>query len=705
MTANGSAPVHRHLTRRSAWVAITILAMGLVTWAGFVLWPGSGGSESTPDAFGETGVSNAIAGLPSGENGLLYVSRAILELQSNAPPGSSASTQDIRNRLSGVRTRMLRWNSVRDIILSKNVDFGREVGPEDRSQIEALYDIIRKSTRVSQHGSRHIAVTFRSRDPERNARLVNELVRSFLGESRREAMDRARIDAKYYNDKLAVAKNSYNEVASRVREFDQANPWLGPSLREMYVAYEDAQVRELAAKREGRSAERELESLKTQLESLEKTTTEEVTVPPSGALVSARDRLSSAEYWFEFMAAHYTKSHKRCLEAEAKAQQARAEVERLEKEGYLGGTIERTKLNPEYPRLVAAIEKKTAQLADIAETQLILNKRTAEFYGKCRRTPELLARRQAMNEEAEAARATAEHYAKDARAADRELQRQMYGFYSSQFKVIEYARPSYMLAENEEPDVTSTAGSAEDDDSDSSPISPASGSDSMAHVIPWAAGALALGVAIGAIPAFMLLLMVIRERSALPESPVARKGGALLRGLVAAACLAMPLAAVAGAVIFHGVVHDRWPAVETRLIESPPVPSVLAPAREPVPSAQPELLDPITVEQIVDTGIRFAQLDINGLQTTITYFFREAPLQLDTGEKGFVIARTSATVGVIGTYHLVNCATGKSFEFEDVKATRISGAVGWRIADDGWKQVRDELRARMQVQLSLPVFQ
>ncbi|NQT86638.1 hypothetical protein HQ560_07735 [bacterium] len=125
-----------------------------------------------------------------------------------------------------------------------------------------------------------------------------------------------------------------------------------------------------------------------------------------------------------------------------------------------------------------------------------------------------------------------------------------------------------------------------------------------------------------------------------------------------------------------------------------------------------EIFDPVTVESIIQQNIRFTQLDANGLQTTITYFFREVPLQLSedaaTGraKKGFIIIRAEKEdEGVVEKYHLVNSATGESFEFESIEAKRISEAVGWRLTDDGWKKVRDDLRARMQVTLSLPNFQ
>jgi hypothetical protein len=72
---------------------------------------------------------------------------------------------------------------------------------------------------------------------------------------------------------------------------------------------------------------------------------------------------------------------------------------------------------------------------------------------------------------------------------------------------------------------------------------------------------------------------------------------------------------------------------------------------------------------------------------------------------GFVINRSSETKGVIETYNLVNTGVGESFEFKNIKAELISESVGWRITDEGWLQVRDELQGRMQVTLGRPMMQ
>jgi hypothetical protein len=129
------------------------------------------------------------------------------------------------------------------------------------------------------------------------------------------------------------------------------------------------------------------------------------------------------------------------------------------------------------------------------------------------------------------------------------------------------------------------------------------------------------------------------------------------------------------------------------------------------PPPELEVFDPVTIESIIQGGIKFSQLDPNGLPTTITYFFKEvAPIIHEddgTGEQetGFVIRRDTAEKGVVEKYVLVNAATGQSFELPEVDARLIDENVGWTITEEGWTKVRDLLAAQMQVKLSRPIFQ
>ncbi|NQT85845.1 hypothetical protein HQ560_03715 [bacterium] len=368
-----------------------------------------------------------------------YESQAILEVQDNAPIGSRSRGASVRGALSGVRTRMLNWGSVRDVILSQKVNFGREVDPDNRRQIETYYHEISRRTRVETRGSRHLLVSHRSTSPEKNAALVNELVKQYVGESSRESQDKAKVDYKYYNDKLAVAKNSHNEVMNRIREFGLANPWLSDSIADLNGQYERAQEQELLIRQRIAEVEELLVEKKKALDAEPKMINELVKVPPTPEYAAAAARLKRAQAYYDSVAGRYTPAHRRHGEAKGMLMQAQAEFAKLQGEGE-GRETEETRENPAYQQLVDRIKDIEESREKLDEQRLQQNKRVSELYVKMRRAPELLANRRAQQEEASALRATVDEYAKGARVADRALQRLLNEAYSSMFRVIEYAR-------------------------------------------------------------------------------------------------------------------------------------------------------------------------------------------------------------------------------------------------------------------------
>ena len=123
--------------------------------------------------------------------------------------------------------------------------------------------------------------------------------------------------------------------------------------------------------------------------------------------------------------------------------------------------------------------------------------------------------------------------------------------------------------------------------------------------------------------------------------------------------------------------------------------------------------------------IRFSQIDpASGLVTTATHIFRElspnereplrialqAPAtqivrELSPNEpRVFVVKAEEEKQGKINLYSLRNIGTGEAFDFRDVPVRKI-GTAGWVIEPEvGWKVIRDELQAKMKVQLAMPII-
>ncbi len=182
-----------------------------------------------------------------------YESVATLEIQDTRPIADRAPARySAGTAAMQVRTRAMNWSAIREIVLSRKVDFGREIDPDDRRQFERIFSEIDRRTAVRPLGSGHLIISHKSVSPERNASLVNEIVKKFVGEDRREAQQRAKDDLKYYRDKLATGKTGLSEIDNQIREFNQQYPWLADTLAEIQKDYEDAEAEELTIRQQSR---------------------------------------------------------------------------------------------------------------------------------------------------------------------------------------------------------------------------------------------------------------------------------------------------------------------------------------------------------------------------------------------------------------------------------------------------------------------
>ena len=115
---------------------------------------------------------------------------------------------------------------------------------------------------------------------------------------------------------------------------------------------------------------------------------------------------------------------------------------------------------------------------------------------------------------------------------------------------------------------------------------------------------------------------------------------------------------------------------------------------------KPTAFEPVRAKLLQSGDIVYSQLDRNGFVTSISHFFRELGPNPDAPEEEFVVNRTDPDQGKIALYRLRNVGTGEAFEFRDVAVSRhVSGE--WMITPDGQKLVRDQLLARMRVQIRL----
>jgi hypothetical protein len=129
----------------------------------------------------------------------------------------------------------------------------------------------------------------------------------------------------------------------------------------------------------------------------------------------------------------------------------------------------------------------------------------------------------------------------------------------------------------------------------------------------------------------------------------------------------------------------------------PAFPKLRKPSK-PTVNVEPETFEPESVESFQTDDIVYSQLDRNGFVTSISHFFRELGPDPESPDKPFTVNRKDEYDGHIVLYRLRNVGTGEIFEFENVPVKRLAGG-GWVISEDGWRQIRDQLQARMRVQI------
>jgi len=369
-----------------------------------------------------------------------YESRAILEMQDNRPLGDRAARQRFGTgyAIVAVKTRTLSWSSIREIVLSRKVDFGREVDPDDRHQLQLVYHEVTRRTRVGSYGGPYIYLSHRSTNAERNASLVNELVKRFVGEDRRQAQDKAKQDLKYYRDKLASARNRLVEIDGQIREFTTANPWLGGSVSEINREYKDAEEEEHGIRRQINGVEEELAEAKKELanEKPEIVITRPAEV--SREYREAKKRYDQALAQFNYTNERYTQAHRRWQDAKRRLDEAKGQHDAVDKG--VAEALEETRPNPEYGRREERVRRLEKELGKLNARKLDANKRVSELYVRQRKAPELLAEKRALEGQRSVAATTTADYAKGVRSAEKEMQRLLTEAYSSRFKVAEYAR-------------------------------------------------------------------------------------------------------------------------------------------------------------------------------------------------------------------------------------------------------------------------
>ncbi|MBM4041351.1 MAG: hypothetical protein FJ290_22850 [Planctomycetes bacterium] len=634
----------------------------------------------------------------------LYETAAILEIYDPRPIGDTApKALDPSKVALQIKTRAMSWSAIREIVLSGKVDFGREIDADDRRQFERIYSEIDRQTCLVPLGENHIVIAHRSPSPERNASLVNEIVKKFVTEDRREAQQRAKDDLKYYRDKLAVGKTALGEIDKQIREFNQQYPWLTDTLEEMQKDYEEAEADELAIRQQIANTKEAVAELRRDLAKEEP---EFVKVVPGQNLQDVMELLKAAAEalrYFEQVDKTLTKAHPRWQEAYGIYERAAAA---LKEKGTAKPEDEKiTEPNPKYGALQTRIAHLEKEMEKLEVRRLDANKRVSELYIRRRKAPELLGERQALQEQRTTAADTAAEDAAGLRLAEKQMQRLLSEPHSSRLRIIEYARDSRTPVRDSDPpgvgfredwSGSSLTASEEEGESRKDPVLAAIHAKMLLY---------AGGTAAALVPAILLLVLarVSARRFERGAEPFGR-AGRTLAVLAAVFCVLAPTVGIWAAVTHVLVEHPLGPEEPSTSGDDADSgrPSGRGELSGPAPaksSGKQLALEPVSVASFAKGDIRFPQLDSDGLLTSLTHFFREAkPDNADA----FTVRLDSDDKGCIATYRLGNLGTGEVHDFGDVPVKKLGGE--WKITEEGWLKIRDELQAKMRVRLGRPMM-
>ena len=593
-----------------------------------------------------------------------FEARAVIEVQGSSAlddDGGSPAPNAIE-LVAGIRQRMLTRESIRSLVESHRVDFGWEADSESQQHVDLVRGSLAKRLQVKPLGSRHIAVSMTGSDPARNAAIVNGLVKMYLTQEGHLALVVAKSAVAVYRQELDAAEAGLNEVDNQLRDFAQNNPWLHDAISELHRDLKDAETEEEAIQQEIAELEALLEDLKKALAKEDPEIIVAHDVEPPAEIKVLRQRAEAAEAYFRSVDASFRPTHSRWQDARRRYEQVAAELKEKD-QGDL--TEERTVDNPKYVELqqkAFAVEK---SLEKLRRRNLDANKKVSEFYLLYRKAPELLAEKKRLNQ----ARASAKEIHDKAeglyRAADRQVQNAMRADSRGRLRVMEFARAEFNGADQES---------------------------RIEEIEELQARALAcgLGVVAGVCPVLLAMVMaraLAHRFYAAMQEP--HRGSCAGCGVIALICVLVPVAAAAGIV---WVASRRSGDDFGRIPPSVEVPRPASPSRTTGESG------PLTVASFQTGEIIYSQLDRNEFVTSISHFFRELGPDDDNPNKPFTINRSEADTGQIELYRLRNVGTGEVFEFQNVPVKRLASG-DWIITDDGQKQIRDQLQARMRVQL------
>ncbi|MBL7223435.1 MAG: hypothetical protein ISS72_06265 [Candidatus Brocadiae bacterium] len=370
-----------------------------------------------------------------------YESSAVLEAAVINPRQTAGRRVNVTHEVRAMGNRMLGYQELRDIILSSKIAFDDgPVDPEDERRIEKLYRKLKRATRISPLGALHVAVAHRSSDPERNAALVNELIKRFVGEDKQQSMKEAREGLDFFQQRYEDHRKRMSEIDNQLRDFQHANPGFKEDIAILYDDHRQAAIDERDLRDQIRELEEALQGFRKQRDDEPEKLTDTIKGQADPQVLAARTHVERQREIFRQANERYTPAHRRWQSAKQELDRAMLQLRQIDKGDPDDKVVENE--NPRIAELDASIKVAEDKLEKHSLKLLAQAKVVAEKYDVLRRSPDLQSEKRRLEEERDRCAYLLDDYAKGLREAEKEVQVLSTDVYSSKFTVREYARVS-----------------------------------------------------------------------------------------------------------------------------------------------------------------------------------------------------------------------------------------------------------------------
>ena len=286
--------------------------------------------------------------------------------------------------IQALKERMLNWRALANVI--KKVNLAPDVREEDIYRFEDIILTLKKNIVLRVKGTDLVQVSHRGRDPELNAKIVEELVSDFL--ERRLSGERAEAQQAYrfLDDELVSYRKELEASEAKLRIFRERYGTSLPDVERAHYSGKSQTENRLIDVQEGLGeAERRLLHLREQRTAIEKTVVAEVKKGANPKAQVLQEQLARLEVELAALRVKYRDRHPAVVDMR---DQIKVLQKRLEQEQQQTVSEETTTSNPLHQEISRKIFETQAKVESFKSRKAALQARIIDYEEKVRSLPQ-----------------------------------------------------------------------------------------------------------------------------------------------------------------------------------------------------------------------------------------------------------------------------------------------------------------------------